>query len=164
MVLDLKTEFSKLQINQIDNVYKDIKKQAAVLEVVYGFPKFSFMEENTHKCIYRGKKSEVTLLIGFSRVFNMQFELVQWINGKSIQKEFIENGKEGFFSNSVYVVDLYSYLDQLENLGIKILQKGVIHRTEYAYLDTKETLGITLEFQEQFPRKQLKERLALYDF
>ena len=164
MVLDLKTEFSKLQINQIDNVYKDIRKQAAVLEAVYGFPKFSFTEENVLKCIYRGKQSEVTLLIGFSRVFNMQFELVQWINGESIQKEFIENGKEGFFCNSVYVVDLHSYLDQSEKLGIKILQKGIIHRTEFAYLDTKETLGFTLEFQEQFPRKQLKERLALYDF
>jgi hypothetical protein len=164
MGLDLKSEFTKLHINQIDSVYKDIKKQASILESVYGFPKFSFMEENPHNCIYRGKHSEVTLLIGFSRVFNMQFELVQWIKGESIQKEFIEKGNEGFFSNSVYVVDLHSYLDEIEKLGITVLQKGIIHRTEYAYLDTKETLGVTLEFQEQFPRKQLKERLALYDF
>lgn len=44
MSIDLKTELGKFHINQIDSVYKDVKKQASILESVFGFPKFSFMD------------------------------------------------------------------------------------------------------------------------
>ena len=161
MSIDFKTELGKLRVNQIDSVYKDVKKQATILESVFGFPKFSFMDENTHTCTYRGRESEVTLLIGFSHILNVQFELVQWITGDCIQKEFIDNGNEGFFSISVYVEDLHSYLDECKKLGIEILQIGLIYRTEFAYLDTKETFGLILELQEQLTRKQMKERNLL---
>lgn len=153
MELDLKTELGKLKINQIDSVYKDIKKQANILESLFGFPKFAFMGDAPHKAIYRGKESEVTLMIGFSRILNIQFEIVQWIKGDSVQKEFIDGGNEGFFSISVYVENLQSYLDEFRKLGIEILQTGIIHRTEYAYLDTRKNWGLILEFQEQFKRK-----------
>jgi hypothetical protein len=156
MVINLKNELKKLHINQIDSVYKDIKKQAKILESLLGFPKFAFTDEIDHKLIYQGKEYEATVMIGFSRILNIQFELVQWIRGECIQKEFLDNGNEGFFSVSVYVEDLQSYLDACKELGINILQRGLIHRTDFAYLDTRKSFGLILELQEQLKRRKSK--------
>jgi hypothetical protein len=156
MVIDFRAELGKLNINQIDSVYKDIKKQASILESLFGFPKFAFTDEINHKVTYQGRECEATVMIGFSRILNIQFELVQWIKGDCIQKKFLDNGNEGFFSISVYVEDLQSYLDACKKLGIKILQRGLIHRTDFAYLDTKKSLGLILELQEQLKRRVSK--------
>jgi hypothetical protein len=45
-----------LKINQLGYVYKDIKKQAKILEEKLGLPKFAYLENKPTKYNYRGKK------------------------------------------------------------------------------------------------------------
>ena len=50
-------DLGKFKIDQLGYVYKDIEKQAKLLETVYGFPKFAFLEKNDSLYKYRGKDS-----------------------------------------------------------------------------------------------------------
>jgi hypothetical protein len=62
---------------------------------------------------YRGKETEITIKIGFSRNFNVQIELIQLIEGECIYKEFLDQGKEGFQHISCSVENILN--------GVKLL-------------------------------------------
>ena len=47
-------DFGNFKVDQLGYVYKDIEKQAKLLETVYGLLRFAFLELNDRLCIYRG--------------------------------------------------------------------------------------------------------------
>jgi hypothetical protein len=148
--------FGSMNIEQLSFVFKDIKKQAKIMEDLYGIPKFAVMEDMTHQCVFRGKEVDVTLDFGFSRLFNVQIELQQWKSGDSVFKEFIDEGKEGLHSVGLYTEDLQAVIDAFKAKGIEVIQTGQIGKQWFAYFDTKKTFGILLEFQQTVKRKKKK--------
>lgn len=145
-----------LKIEQLSYVYKDIKKQAKIMESIYGVPKFATMEDITHQGIFRGKETEIIMDYAFGRLLNVQIELQQWKAGDSLFKEFLDQGKEGLHSIGMYVEDLQSYIDEFKKLGIDVLQTGQINKQWFAYFDTEKTFGILLEFQQTVKRRRKK--------
>ncbi|HEY0087571.1 MAG TPA: VOC family protein, partial [Candidatus Lokiarchaeia archaeon] len=102
-----------LKIEQLSYVYKDIKKQAKIMEELYGIPKFAVMENISHQdATIRGKETKIQLDYAFSRLINVQIELQQWKSGDCLFKEFIDKGKEGLHSIGLYVEDLQAYIDE----------------------------------------------------
>ena len=106
-----------LKINQLGYIYKDIKKQAKVLEENLGLPKFAFLENKPTKYIYRGKETTVQTMLGFSRSLNVQIELIQLIAGECIFKEFIDAGKEGLHHFGIFVEDVDTIVKQYIERG-----------------------------------------------
>ena len=145
---EFKKLFGSQKVMQLGYVFKDIKKQASIMEKLFGVPPFAYSEGEPQIITYRGKESKVHLSMSISRYFGTQLELIQWNEGECLYKEFLEQGREGLHHISLFVQDLDKYLEEIEKMGIEIIQSGVIGPSHWAYLDTEETFGIMIEVQE----------------
>jgi methylmalonyl-CoA/ethylmalonyl-CoA epimerase len=157
MAHNFEFNLGNLRIDQLSFVFKDVKKQAEIMEKMYGIPKFAQMENITHQdATYRGKEVTVVADYAFSRLFNVQIELQQWKSGDCLYKDFIDEGKEGLHSIGIFVDDLDPYIDEYKKRGIEVLQTGQIGKQKFVYLDTEKTFGILLEIQTTVKRKRKK--------
>ena len=157
MVEKFEFNLGNLKIDQFSYVYKDIKKQAKVIEELYDVPTFAHMENITHQdATYYGKESNVVIDYAFSRLFNVQIDLQQWKSGDCLFKEFIEQGKEGLHSIGIYVDDLDAYIEEFNKRGIEVLQTGQVGKQKFAYLDTEKTFGFLLEIGMTVKRRRKK--------
>ena len=157
MAQNFNFNLGNLKIDQMSFVYKDIKKQAKIMEQIYSIPTFAQMENITHQeATYRGKEVTIIIDYAFSRLLNIQIELQQWKSGDCLFKEFIDQGKEGLHSIGVYVEDLDAYIDEFKKRGIEVLQTGQIGKQKFVYLDTKQTFGVLLEISTTVKRRRKK--------
>lgn len=147
----------ELEVFQFGYVYTDIEKQAKMMEELWGMPKFAVLPPNTAEVIYRGMNSTYTTKIAFSRYFGKQIELIQWISGEGIHKEFLDNGNEGFQHISCMVEDLDKYVQKLGQKGLEPIHLGHIGKQHFAYFDTEDSLGFLLELQSTKKKKRKKE-------
>jgi hypothetical protein len=150
----INVNFNEFKIDQIGYVYRDIIKQARLLETIYGLPKFAFLEKNDSECKYRGNDSIISTKLAISRTFNVQIELIQHIKGDCVFKEFLDSGREGLHHFGIYVDDLHSIIKAFTNKGYEIIHQRLIGKQSVAYFDTEKDLGILLEFQETIRRKK----------
>ncbi len=149
-------DLRNLKIDQLGYVYKDIEKQAKIMEQVFNMPKFTFLPPSSQKIKYRGKDSEIVVKIAMSRFFNLQIELIEWIEGDCIYKEFLDQGKEGLQHISLFVDDLDKYVNYLKDLGFEIAHEGNIGNRYFYYFDTNNVLGFMLEVQASISRRRKK--------
>ncbi|MHA1275396.1 MAG: VOC family protein, partial [Promethearchaeota archaeon] len=97
---------------------------------------------------------KVNTKIALSRQFNIQIELIQLIEGESVFKEFLDQGREGLHHVSLFIEDIDSYIEYFEKRGIEKIYSGSIGRQTFAYFDTEEILGMFLEVQETRKRRK----------
>ncbi|TFF84886.1 MAG: hypothetical protein EU518_02055 [Promethearchaeota archaeon] len=145
-----------LKIFQLGYVYRDIDKQAKIMEEIWGMPKFAKLGPNTNEIIYRGKKSTYTTRIAMSRYFGKQIELIEWVSGEGIHKEFLDNGNEGFQHISCMVEGLDDYIELFKKNNMDPVFIGNIGKQHFAYFDTENTLGFLIELQETKKRRREK--------
>ena len=150
----LNIDLSNLTIAQYGFVFKDIDKQAEIMERVYGVPKFYSSEYNDLEIQYRGKTSIISQRLALSRLGSIQLELIEHQNGASIHQEFLDAGKEGFHHVSYFIEDLESYINAFKNAGFEVIHSGLYWRQNVAYFDTEETFGLLMEFQETVKKKR----------
>ncbi|MBD3254363.1 MAG: hypothetical protein GF383_04680 [Candidatus Lokiarchaeota archaeon] len=145
-----------LKIDQLGYVYKDVEKQAKLLESQFSLPKFAFFENKDNLFKYRGKETTISTKIGISRGFGRQIELIQLLEGDCIFKEFIEAGQEGLHHFGIFVEDLDSLVEKYKNLGYKIVHEGQTWRQKVTYFDMTKPFGILIEFQQTLKKKRRK--------
>jgi len=135
-----------LKINQLGYVYKDIKKQAKILEEKLGLPKFAYLENKPTKYNYRGRETTVQTMIGFSRS----------LNGECIFKEFIDSGREGLHHFGIFVEDVDIILREYIKRGYSVVHERITAGVQkVAYIDTYDDFGVNIEFQ-QTRKKRVK--------
>ncbi|MFX0104311.1 MAG: VOC family protein [Candidatus Hodarchaeota archaeon] len=140
-------DFNALKISQLGYVYKNIRKQASVMEQFFGIPKFTVLGPLEMKIVLRGKETKWTVTGAFSQLFNgTDIELVQPGSGESIHQEFLDQGREGIHHICYNVDDLEAVIEKFKQEGIGVLQTGKIIGLKYAYMDTESLLGIIIEF------------------
>ncbi|MFX0073032.1 MAG: VOC family protein [Candidatus Hermodarchaeota archaeon] len=154
MEIGFNFNLGNLKINQLGYLYKDIEKQAKIIESLYGIPKFAFFENKDNTCKYRGRDSGFSTKIGISRLFNTQIELIQLLEGECIFKEFFDSGREGLHHFGIFVDNLDSYIEEFKKKGIEVVHAAQTGKQKFAYFDTEKTFGIYLEFQETIKRKK----------
>jgi len=153
---EFKINFGNLKVDQLGYVFKDIEKQAKIMESMFGFSKFIFGDWITNTMKFRGNNSEVTSRMTFSRLGSTQVELIQWKSGDCSYKEFLDTGNEGFHHIACYVEDTDSYIKEFEKIGIGILQEGEVLFTRFTYMDTQDTFGTIVELLEKVKRRKKK--------
>ena len=141
---DLK--LGNLKIDQLGYVYKDIEKQAKIMESVFGVSKFTMFGPLKLKINYRGEKAKITVRAAFAQYSETQLELIQLIEGDSIYKEFLDQGREGLHHILHMVDDLRAVINKYKEVGIDVIQSGRIMTSSYAYMDTEKKIGIIFEF------------------
>lgn len=152
----LNIDLSNLKIAQYGYVFKDVDKQAKVMETLYGIPKFTILEHEDYLIEYRGNESMISTKFAFSRFFNTQIELIELIKGDCIYREFLDAGREGFQHVSFFIEELDSYIDAFKNSGFEVIHYGQIGKQRFAYFDTEESFGLQLEFQETVKKRGKK--------
>ncbi|MFX0010241.1 MAG: VOC family protein [Candidatus Hermodarchaeota archaeon] len=147
----------KLKINQLGYIYKDIRKQAKILEENLALPKFAFLENKPTKYKYRGKETVIQTTIGFSRSLNVQVELIQLISGDCIFKEFIDGGKEGLHHFGIFVDDVELIVKEYVKRGYSVVHEGITAGVQkVAYVDTYDDFGVYVEFQQTRMKRSRK--------
>jgi len=144
---NISVDLSNFKVDQLGYVYKDIKKQAKIMETFFGIPKFNILGPIEMEINYRGKETKWTAYGAFSRLFeNVEVELIQYESGECIHKEFLDQGKEGLHHVRYDVSDLQAIIEKFKEEGIDVSQSGKIVGLKYAYMDTESLLGTILEF------------------
>ncbi|NVM18487.1 MAG: VOC family protein [Candidatus Lokiarchaeota archaeon] len=151
---EFKINLGNLKVDQLGFVYKDIEKQAKIMESMFGFSKFIFGDWETKTIKFRGNISEVTSRIAFSRLGSTQVELIQWKSGDCSYNEFLDKGNEGFHHIACYIENTDSYIKEFEKIGIGILQEVEVLYTRCTYMDTRGTFGIIVELLEKIKRRK----------
>ena len=151
--LDLKN----LKINQLGYVYKDIEKQAMIMENMSGVSKFTIFDPVDVKINYRGENKTIKMKAGFGTLYDdTQIELLQPVEGDSIYNEFLNQGREGFHHILYIVDDLQAVIDKYKEAGIEVIQSGKVMTSSYAYMDTEELMGLIIEFAQEGRRAKRK--------
>lgn len=135
-------------------MYKDVEKQAQLMEITLGIPKFAILV-GTNPIIYHGEKLEYTMKIAISRWLNTQIELIQPLKGQNIHTEFIKKRKDGLHHTNAIVEELEPYIEAFRNRGFQVLQSGQIRKQKFLYFDTKKAFGLIMEIQMIQKRRKL---------
>ncbi|MEJ2294341.1 MAG: VOC family protein [Candidatus Lokiarchaeota archaeon] len=139
-----KPVLNNLKVDQLGFVYKDVEKQAKILEEIYNIPKITFFEFHDQIITYRGKKTTNSIKLGVTQYNNVNIELIQPLGGQNLYQEFIDSGREGLHHIGMYVDDLNSSIEDFNKKGINTIQIGQIFKMHYAYMDTQDTFGIIM--------------------
>lgn len=129
--------FSKFpQVDQIGIVVKDMDRSVKFYERMFG-PPFLTLESDTN---------QAKLKFSLFQVGEIQFELIQVLEGESVHSKFLREKGEGLHHVGFIVEDLEEELTRLEKEGITILERGVVQEmVKFAYLNTEQSMGIILE-------------------
>lgn len=158
MTEEKKPLLNELKVDQLGYVYKDVEKQAGILESLYGLPKITFFEFHDQEITYRGKNSINSIKLGVTQYFNVNIELIQPLGGQNVYQDFIDEGREGLHHIGVYVDDLDASIENFKEKGINPLQVGQIVKMHYAYMDTEPTFGVIIELLKIKPKKRNKNK------
>jgi len=151
-------KFSELKIGQLGYVYKNIEKQSKLMEEILGLPKFQIINVPNLDTQFRDKRTIVDIKAGFSQLGMLELELIQWVDGDCIYKEFIEQGKEGLHHYGVYIENLESYSTKMKEMGFQSVNASQFANLKWDYFDTTDVLGVCLEFIEKTKMRARKKR------
>lgn len=127
------------QFSQIDQIGVVVKDMEATMKFYESFGLESFL---TLESVINSAK----LKIGLLQLGDVQLELIQVLEGETSHSKFLQERGEGVHHLGHIVVDLEEELSKLEEKGIKVLERGIVHEmVKFAYLDTEKTLGVILE-------------------
>ena len=146
--MEIPINLSKTNLSQLGYVYKDIEKQAKIMESIFGIQKFGFYTNEGENYFYRGNPTKFKVKIGLSRIFNLQIELIELIEGDCIYKEAIDSGNEGFHHYAILVDNLQPIKEMFLKHGFEIVHEGGTSLYKVVYFDTFNELGAYLEYQE----------------
>ncbi len=140
----IKNPFSKP--HHICIVVKDIEKTRNYYESIGIGPWVEYppLVEYT-KLNVMDEKGFLSSRFVFTKIGDLQLQLVQPGEGKTIYKEFLDKHGEGVFHIGFEVADIDMMDEQLTENGLKILASG--RRDDgsgFSYYDTREQAGVVL--------------------
>ncbi len=142
--LSIKNPFSKP--HHICIVVKDIEKTRNYYESIGIGPWVEYppLVEYT-KLNVMDEKGFLSSRFVFTKIGDLQLQLVQPGEGRTIYKEFLDKHGEGVFHIGFEVADIDTMDKQLTGNGLKILASG--RRDDgsgFSYYDTREQAGVVL--------------------
>jgi len=136
-------------IDQIGFVVRDLDSWVKKYDALFG--PFSFMDGSVAAAQYRGRIEDVRLKLGFGRSGNLEIEFIEWQNGHSPHREFIERGREGMHHVRFRVDDCDGWIEKLRPHGYEpIWYKVFSPTTTFAYLE-REGDPTLIEFLQMPP-------------
>ncbi|HEC38662.1 hypothetical protein LCGC14_0553400 [marine sediment metagenome] len=142
-------DFGQLKVYQLGFVFKNIEEQAKILQELYGLAPFVFFPIEKFPTNYKGNDSLLSGKLGFGQLGETQYELIEWKEGKSPYKDFLDQGREGFHHVGISMNDITPYVAEFKKRGIGILFSGDTGGVKFTYLDTEKTFGMILELIQQ---------------
>ena len=98
-----------------------------------------------HGQTYHGKPGNFTMKASFTKVGEVELELVQPVAGENIYRDFIEQQGEGIHHVQFVVEDIDKTTELMNKAGFPTLMSGRFSDGGFAYYDTVEPLKIVWE-------------------
>ena len=112
------------------------------------------METTTRGASYRGRICDATLKIAIGLSGDTEIELIQWVDGESPHKEFIDQGREGihhirfsFDSEG----EMQVAMDRLAGHGFRPIWDYRSKESSYTYLEHESQRGVLIELLTMAP-------------
>ncbi len=138
-------------IGQIGIVVRDIRSAVDHYSRVLGINGWTIKENSAPPldCTYRGRPASYRVAVALGQMGSLVVELIQYLEGDTIHRDFAETRGEGVEHLGIYVSNLEETISELSRAGVEVLQRasglGYSRDGGYAYLDTEGTLGTILE-------------------
>jgi hypothetical protein len=101
------------------------------------------------RCVYHGHPSSYTVRVAVAKSGQMQIELIEYLEGDSIHRDFLDSKRTGVEHLGIFVPDLEAALKPYKDMGVGILQQvegfGSSKDGRFAYLDSEPYFGTILE-------------------
>jgi hypothetical protein len=139
-------------VEQVGYVVRDLDAALAVYGPLFG--PFVTMETTTKGARYRGRTCDVTLKLAIALSGDIEIELIQWVDGESPHKEFIDQGREGIhhirfgFDGAE---EMQAAMDKLAAHGFRPIWDYRSPESSYAYLEHETPRGLLLELLTMAP-------------
>ena len=140
------------RVGQLGIVVRDIQKSMEHYWGVLGIGPWKVYTNGPpplRNVTYHGRPASYRVRVALAQTESMVYELIQYLEGDSIHRDFLESQGEGIEHVGIYIPNLDDSLTGLRSQGLSVLQSadglGAIGDGRYAYLDTRSTLGFVLE-------------------
>jgi Glyoxalase/Bleomycin resistance protein/Dioxygenase superfamily len=155
----------KIDIGQIGIVVKDLDVAMENYWRIAGIGPWNVYTTGAPplSCIYHGHPANYKVRLATARSGSLQMELIEYISGDTIHRDFAASGRTGIEHIGIYVPDLEQALKPYREKGVSILQQadglGVKGDGRYAYLNTESILGTILELIQSSSQPTAPERI-----
>lgn len=91
---------------------------------------------------YHGEKADPSFEIGYAHRGNLEIELIEPVDGRSVHRDFLAESGGGVHHVGCFEFEEpYAVAASLEDAGIPLVQEGKWYDTHYMYFDTVDVLG-----------------------
>lgn len=137
------------QLTQVGIVVKDVERVAQDYWNLLGIGPWDILNcvpPNWYDNTYYGKPANLTTRTGLTMLGSVEFELIQPLDGDSLQRGHIRKHGEGINHLAFTVDDVEETVRLMEAEGFPCVQYGkVLADSAYAYFDTVGTLKVYWE-------------------
>ena len=155
----------KFTIHQVSSVVKDLEAAMANYWHTAGIGPWNVYTNSAPplRCFYHGRPANYKVRVAIARSDQVHMELIEYLEGDSIHRDFLNSGRIGVEHVGIFVANLDQALKPYQDMGIAILQQGeglgLSGDGCYAYLDTEPMLGTILELIQSPSQASLPERI-----
>jgi hypothetical protein len=133
--------------DQVGIVVEDLDSAIEQFRLLLGVDNFDVVDwpkpGTDPESTYYGKPAQFKLRIAFSQLGNLQLEVIQPVEGKSIFADFLETHGPGLHHLRFSEKNFDQKVEQLKKAGIQMISsgRGVRSPSTWAYFDTTKFLG-----------------------
>ena len=145
------------RVLQIGIVVRDLKASIQKYEALGIGPwqVHTLDSSNVRNMTIRKESRDYSMKVAFSKIGNLNWELIEPLDNESIYAEFLKEHGEGIHHVAFDVEDFHETLDYFQEKGVGVLQGGISEPDfGFAYLDTGDALGCIAEIYDN-PRKKI---------
>ncbi len=137
------------RVGQLGIVVRDLQASMEHYWRVLGIGPWKVFTNCPPRVTYHGRPASYRVRVALAHTESMVYELIQYLEGDSIHRDFLAAQGEGIEHVGIYVPTLDEPLARLQSQGVSVLQSadglGAKGDGRYAYLDTRSALGVVLE-------------------
>jgi methylmalonyl-CoA/ethylmalonyl-CoA epimerase len=148
---ELKARLKLPAVSQIGVVVRDVRKTAEHYSTLFGIGPFTIYEFAAEKHWHMEELTYSKVLMGKAVWGNLELELIQPLEGKSIHVDFLRQHGEGLQHLGFNIADFDEYFKRFTEAGFKPLLRGETYVETYkgnlkaCYFDTRAIGGIIFE-------------------
>lgn len=143
--------FDELRVTQIGYIVKDIEEASKRFARFFSMdiPEIIITDEyEKAQAEYRGHPSKARAKLAFFQLENLDIELIEPDEEKSVWREFLEEHGEGIQHIAFEIKGMQQKIELFARDGMELVQKGEYTGGRYAYIDTTKAINTVVELLE----------------
>ncbi len=144
--------FLKSSVSQVGMIVKDLDQSIEYYWKQLGIGPwviYTYTKPLVKQMSYHGKPANYKMRIALANLGQVQFELIEPVEGETIYADFVKKHGYGIHHIQFLIDDVKSALVEAEAAGMNVIQDGSGYGLDgdgyFGYFDTEEKFGVTIE-------------------